>query len=641
MVLQREIPDPPCWLDLLFDASRPPNARNPYPTRRLNWAELDVTLLPAVTDLVAWFRSPRPYEPAHRGAWLSMVKDVRAAIAVTGPRLRRVLEPVLDPLLRIPDHRFQPGQPMSQSVPGGFAAAVALQQLMGDGVVLAAAWSDLAAACRTPEVDFSVLAARRDDFWRLVQASDRDEEELSHRICGVVCDQPAAVAHARSLVGEPSHDDSRSIDDPLSGRCPDFQQRAGVDEAARVALVTRTLSVAVRPVHHVIWFAFDRARIPEPMLAIGRVSLLRPELLATADLPELSTLTDQQRPHVADGVFARVDLGVRIVRDVVAEARREVDAVVALAKFVRRTDGGWIRRDGHLHAVDGRFLPSERIEDVRPDRSDDDVEWASVSMGDLAAAFSINSALVVDAAPLLGFLAKRASGTHKDEAMVMLNVRVLEYVASQVERANWAKYAERHLRQTWVRTQMIDQIGIVCGEAAAPRYDAPAMFDWTALEHVRARLATQEEAGGYTVHLPEALDELDRLLAIHPHYTFYGRQVALLHRRVRSVAALETWAQALQRDFARRLQRLRRVRNAVTHGGPTTTGVIQSAVQFSGVLADWALERSVRAVLAGEEQRRFHERSRVAIETWRQNLAIYPTVRDALWQSTQPTQQLS
>jgi hypothetical protein len=130
--------------------------------------------------------------------------------------------------------------------------------------------------------------------------------------------------------------------------------------------------------------------------------------------------------------------------------------------------------------------------------------------------------------------------------------------------------------------------------------------------------------------LAAALREMDNLLARH---TYYGRQLVLLHQRLSSIDSLVAWVQALEAEFGHQLRRLRRVRNALTHGGPATSAVVQSVQQFSTPLTRRALDASISAILAGEDVQSAHERAREAHGDWRRNLSLCTTVLPALFPS--------
>ncbi|MET7339233.1 hypothetical protein [Nonomuraea sp. NPDC005650] len=105
---------------------------------------------------------------------------------------------------------------------------------------------------------------------------------------------------------------------------------------------------------------------------------------------------------------------------------------------------------------------------------------------------------------------------------------------------------------------------------------------------------------------PAALPLLHRqavteLLALFPQHHQVGRRLRVLHERLEDPAAFRKWHRDLEGHWHSMIDRLVRVRNAVTHGGPAANGAIESVTHFSGCLAAWEVEILLEAALTGDD----------------------------------------
>jgi hypothetical protein len=122
--------------------------------------------------------------------------------------------------------------------------------------VLEAAWSDISDACRDHRTPDATVAARRDLFWQLVRAADRNTKELGRLLAGVLDDYALVVEMARVRLGD--------LPNPGPGAWPRHDQPAGLGEPERIGLCQRLLAMLPMPAHHVVWVAFDRAASTAP-----------------------------------------------------------------------------------------------------------------------------------------------------------------------------------------------------------------------------------------------------------------------------------------------------------------------------------------------------------------------------------------
>ncbi len=129
-----------------------------------------------------------------------------------------------------------------------------------------AAWLDIADACRDPDTPYETIAARRDLFWQLIRAADRNALELGRALAGVLDDHAMDVMAVQMQLGD--------IPSPGPNGSPKPGELAGLSETDRMDLGRRILNAATILAHHVVWVAFDRASLKGMGAALLRVSHL-------------------------------------------------------------------------------------------------------------------------------------------------------------------------------------------------------------------------------------------------------------------------------------------------------------------------------------------------------------------------------
>jgi hypothetical protein len=103
----------------------------------------------------------------------------------------------------------------------------------------------------------------------------------------------------------------------------------------------------------------------------------------------------------------------------------------------------------------------------------------------------------------------------------------------------------------------------------------------------------------YDFHNDRALAALPELASIYPVHDQLGRRVHTLARRLSTPAQLEVWFNELHPRWTRALERLRRARNAVAHGGPVTPSLVDTVHRFGRNLAGSTLSTTLEGLLDG------------------------------------------
>jgi hypothetical protein len=619
---------PPTWADELGQAMTSPDRR---------WSEVDVLdMVAATADLDTWLHDPRPYEPRHRQGLTSAIDDLHTAGSLIGPRLHaalgRDLTTALSATASLPGSDPTPARPAAQ------AALAALRVRWTDPAVLEAAWSDIADACHDPQTSMETVAARRDLFWQLVRAADRNIQELGRLLAGVLDDKALVVEMARVRLGDHAN--------PGPGAWPRPHQPAGLVESDRIGLCRRLLVTAPTPAHHVVWVAFDRASLDGTTTTVGPMSFYRGAWVRTSfehnspdrnQLPAELTNPDSplRLPDLPEGdriVLARVDLGIGVFPDAPRVAAEQAQAVVTVAS-VRAGDRYWRPLDGYIQVTDGRVtgwssfgLPFHRA-DIAPDldRTADELDTLAATLGSYRPVADPALTETIDA---LGWW--QSATDQPPLAAIILDVRVLELVAARVTNGPWYAYLDSYHRDDWIRSRIISTLHSTVFAAMKGDHVVPPS-EYPQLAALKATLFQPISDGRHVFHADRALAALPTLATIWPVHHHLGRQLHTLTVRLSSPASLEDWCQALNDRWTRVRARLQRVRNALAHGGPLTPAAADSVHRLAHQRAGTALSFTLQALLDGRGAVQAHGDARKNMTAWRNGVSGAASVHDALF----------
>jgi hypothetical protein len=623
---------PPTWVDEFGQAMTSPDRR---------WSEADVLdVVAAAADMDAWLHDPRPYKGKHQQGWTSAVDDLHTAAGLIGPRLRAALGVDLTTALSatagLPGSNPAPARPAAQTALGALRAR--WTDLAVLPAVLEAAWSDIADACRDPGTPYEAVAARRDLFWQLVRAADRNTQELGRLLADVVDDNALVVEMARVRLGD--------LPNPGPGAWPRQDQLAGLAEPERIGLCQRLLATPSTPARHVVWVGFDRASLDGTTQTVGPISFYDGAWVratfehngpSRSQLPTELTNPDSplRPPDLPEGdriVLARVDLGTGLFPDAPRVAAEQAQAVVTVAS-VRASDRYWRPLDGYIHSTDGRVtgwssfgLPFHRA-DVAPD-----LDRTADELGTLAATLGPRLPVVDPAlTEMIDALGWWQSATDQPPlAAIVLDVRVLELVAARVTTGAWYDYLDSYHRDGWIYLRIMSTLHSIVF-AAMRGYHVVPPSERAQLAALEATLFESTSAGRHVFHADRALAALPTLATIWPVHDHLGRQVHTLAAHLSSPTALEAWCQALGDRWTRARARLRRVRNALAHGGPLTPAIADTVHRLAHQRAGRALSFTLEALLDGRGAVKAHENARSRMTAWRNGVSGAASVHDALF----------
>ncbi|MEV4819311.1 hypothetical protein [Micromonospora tulbaghiae] len=591
-------------------------------------------LVIAASEAQGWIR--RPYNPKYDWqSWGSAFSDLRSAAGRCGPHLQAELGTDFGDLVAA--IQGTPAQlAASQSVVDG--ALAKLRARWPEPSVAVAAWLDLVAACRDPHLGSDVLAGRRDLFWAILSAGGRNARSTGNLLAGILADSAAYVIEGRVVAGDIKRGDVAVW--------PRSDHLAGLEDAQRVALCERVLAAPPHRGHHVVWLAFAHAHIHAGTQVMGPITFYwshwvravvehggpsRDHLPAELKNPE-SWLSATDIPELQDVVLARVDLGSGAIADPVARATDLVHAAVALAKFHTGTTN-WKAMNGHLHAVDDRvvsfspFLPPFEPPGVAPylDATGDELARLAADLGPHLPAVGRD---LHDAIDVLHWW--HEAGDRSALAAVLLDVRVVEFVASRAGGKSWHKFLDETLKNAWIRDEARLRLLNTCTEAAGS-FDMVAAEHHETLQALYKVIVEYDGAGASTLHVDEALKALPTLTATYPPHSRLGRRLAALSNRLNSPAALHRWSDELESEWKTCRDRLQRVRNALAHGGPASEAVVASVAPFGRQLAARALSVAIHGLLDGRGISAAHAEMQKEALGWRTGLAGAPDVATALF----------
>ncbi|QYA98907.1 hypothetical protein KZO11_37820 [Streptomyces anulatus] len=588
---------------------------------RLHSAERELTWPEALEQLRAR-AGDGPYTGQQRQPWEATISDLTHAAVHLGPAVRQQLEPRLSELLSALS--TQPNASATERIAKAARLADELLMQADSGQLLPAAWQDLVGSARD-DVGFDALNGCRKLLYVLLQRSQHRAEQVCSQLSGVMRDDAVSVQGAQLRLGD--LDVSAPWRD-IAGCAAGWSPQARADLCERL-VVTQPLTA-----HHVVWHAFRRAAISRMVEEYGPVTLydsewLRGNLLKDGpfrgDLPAETRADDgffpaEMLPEGKDVVIARVDLGSGARADAPADSRVLVQSLILAATFPE-DQHGWELYEGYIHVADGAcgwkvFSLLDEDIDARMPYGPMDItakrlsEMAPRVAPHLASGLA-NVSGVVDA---IGWW--KASGVQPPHASVLLDVRILETVATAVcgRGQTWYGYLDAFHKNSWIRRSMTSELFDVVWHA---RDD---LHGWS----------PQEQEAITTIHdkllrhrnwesradMAQVAVELPSLAAALPEHTLQHRRTAAAAHRISTPAGVRVWYTDLENRWTRTLGRLRLVRNALAHGGPVTAAAAASVAPVVHQLAGGALLSSLTALAEGTPVTDQHEAHRDRCDAW-------------------------
>ncbi|MFF5177765.1 hypothetical protein ACFY2Q_07040 [Micromonospora sp. NPDC000316] len=620
------------WLDELRDASR-------WVNHDQWWAsEYTVDISLALVELRAWLSHFRPYDNKQKSGWISVISDFKRASIFVGPHLRTALEPELSTLISevgaLPNG-LEKDKPAASAVAGSRASmtAEALNAKLCTPTSVAAAWRDVADDCRESATDFDDASQRRDLFWRIVVASGANRREVANVVTGVLGNSASSVHEAKRRLGD------------TSAPRPSRNENSNLSESEKVELCAQFLAAPPRVGRHVVWLAFDKARIPSMVVNFGAVTFYWGELLKSLvearknDDPRFPVELTRADPWFTiedfaeepDVVYARVELGSAALHDAPAMASRLAEGAVSIGKFYGGATKNWNAMSGFLHFVDDElfsmspFTPSFEMpgRDLSIDYTGDEIDAKGQTIGASLTPSNGDMLTVVDAVQLW-----REASDQQPAAAIAQYVQIIEHIASRVDHYAWYEYLQLNMRFRWIRSNIEGALGETAYQAIH-RLDTETGLTAHAKESLRRRVL-QYRDGTRSINMLEAVAVLREIdVALSP-FTLMARRVRSLVRWLASPATIADRCDVIDLEWELTRARLQRIRNCVAHGGPLSEAGMRSVSAFSRQLAAWSISACISGV-ADKGIIEEHADRKKASDDWRAGIRSSPNSGIALF----------
>lgn len=598
----------------------------------------DLSLEVALDELDRWLADPRPYDPAHhRRPWQSMAADVRAAIASRGPRLADATPSLMElaDILTTPDLGSNPAgrQQCSGLLP-------TIQTELGNAV--SAAFDDLVETVRDATSSPERLIARLRILESALAVDGRSLRSEGRLLAGVLDNAAMDVA----VAGHHLHDT------PLPMPLTELSNRdsAGLPAAERIALCHALLQDERPAGRQVVWLVYGNARCAESwLIELGPITFFDgPALLGAVDAvregnsgprdylpPELWTeaeLSDPQHRQytwprdVEQWVAVRIDLGDRRLADPVRTAWEQVDALVQVAGF-HGNGTSWERFSGYQVVIDGQGRGSSPFGppfDHGPliDRTDEQLLRLAPRLADRLP--------VTD--PLLAELLRTSALVHDreesdDPTTLLQDVRAIELVASRCD-VSWPRLLSGYRATGMVRRRAVLEVYNAVWTIAGS-HELTSLIDGIP-SPTELQRSIPGEHRRHELRIDVAFEALLDLANRLPAHHAAGRRMRTLAAHLASPRALARWIDDSIADYGRRVNRLKRCRDALMHGGPISPYVAATVQPFANREAQAVVATALEAVLEGRTVPQFYDELRDQHQAWRDTIGSAPSVFEAL-----------
>lgn len=475
---------------------------------------------------------------------------------------------------------------------------MAMRRALADTGTLAAAWADLIGICSREESAMNAVAAQRDNFWAVVRATDRNAVELSRQLSFVLTGDPFRALQARLELGEI---------DSIDGDIQSINRAPITDPKERLRLVAALLGSQPTSKAHVVWFAFRHAYLTSTVQRLGSVQLFEGRWLHANlvnnesqrdHIPEeLSDLDNRESiPDRRDVVMARVELGMGAFSDAIREATERLDALVGMSTIGCAIP--WERIHGFLHVEDGRIVAHQYFvyEDEKyesPRAFDGTANQISRVAPRVAPMIPVGDPNLKDIIDALSWW--RVGLNQHTAAAIILNVRVIELIASRIGEKIRTKYLEKYMKNAWIRDTILNALCRPLWEALIRSIPIEAQAKQ---REIFLEATTYEH--GQKFHVDKAARHLDAIIQFTPLSSPLGRDLRTIKHRTSNAASMQAWCAELERLWQGSVHRLERVRNSIAHGGPFTEQAVLITQPFSQKMSVSALRHSIEGFLAGK-----------------------------------------
>jgi hypothetical protein len=329
-------------------------------------------------------------------------------------------------------------------------------------------------------------------------------------------------------------------------------------------------------------------------------------------------------PDKPDVVLARVDLGSGAFSDAVRIAGERLDELLGMSSIGRAAP--WERIPGFIHfqgesGVSDRVFEYSQSQAISPEASMNAAAQISRMAPRVAPFVPVQDPAMRDIIDALHWW--RVGSDQASAASVVLDVRVIELIASRAGEASWTSYLEKYTKNFWIRGAVIDAF-------SRPLYEA---LHYRATEHnARQRelfLETMKyEDGAQYFDTRKAAKNIDEIIGFIPENLPLSRDLRTTRRRSANGSAMNVWCKALEKQWQGWVHRLERLRNSISHGGPFTERAVVLTQPFSRKLSVWMLWECVDRYLDGKTVVQAHVDLKLRSDSWRNSMNNLVSVDD-------------
>ena len=619
---------------------------------RYGWAHLPASVIDDLHDLLGeldgWLADERSYTTRRdrHDEWASIIDDVAVAWNQAGGRLKPVM-PSMPALLA----RLHPKLGLETTERA--ALRDVLEQVRAEArhaEASVAAFDDLVEAVKDPSCRTEVITRRVDVLDSILRFADRSLAEVTKTLTGILNNDTWYIAVARHLL------DGDALP---NGPIPEEEEDAGLSEAERIELGRRWVAYLPTPAHHVVWVFYGSARVGGWRFSVGPCEFF-PGSALLASMAEVDEVRGQggeypgardpfntppeellgddgwgpwlrradHWPDKDDWVAVRVDLGVGTFPDVVATARDQAEAVIALAAFGE--DGTtWTPLTGYKAFRDGEQAGnSAPFREVEADRrwveADHTDRWLRRNAEQLGTHVlsGPDAHAVVQAATALN-----AGSSASPPVQILEAVRIIETQAS-VLKVYWKDLIKTHVipgnalsDAKWAAFNAISEL--------SGRYELYA--ELPDIHRLIDEFHEPAEDGLTLFKVGKAFDRLADLVTSLPTYHRTARRIRDLAADLATPTDAAACIDRHRRLDARLVDRAARVRHSLTHGGPTNPGVLRTTADFIVPKAKHLTGATLRALLDGKPPADGPNEHRAHVDAWLARFPNTATTSEALY----------
>jgi hypothetical protein len=533
----------------------------------------------------------------------SLLGDIEAAVGIMGSEVRSAVGHILADTLELADRVLNVKK--AHQHPEFNALLTAADTLAGclrEPEVRCASWRDVVSGLRK-QLPVHVVDDRVRLLLALQSSAKRDADDDRRGLCSIMERGEIAALGARES-GDPPSTSARLLS------CEGLIAQPAITShcVAWVALAGTRLPKFVVPAGPVTFFEAEWA-VPNAQQEQGQDFLYRDELRELA-IDSISGIPFESRE-----VLVRIDLGQRPVAGALDEGWRWATFVAGFATLSARTRA-WPKRGWNvLQTDDGRqygWFATDDLEDhhssARVERVARELERISHAIVAKPDSLSPNLIEAVDSA-----IAARGTEIRSRN---ILRFRVLEMVAADAGVADVDELLAL-MKGQWAHDGIGHRIvfavyATLFGQAADPALSALG-------KRLRSLILTHQATGGALVDMPTAVENAGGLLSL-VNSEYEGQALRVDLDAVRDATLCAEYLSRLEGDEALLYSRLRRVRNALTHGNPITHDAASSVDSYLMYLTEFALEKAIAApgneplvaAFENNQEERAETRSRLA-----------------------------